>query len=153
VQLESRAFAHVLAVWPVARLASVGPDGSPHVVPIVFVAVDGILYSPIDGKPKRGPALQRIRNVAHNPTVSVVLDRYDADWRRLWWVRIDAAADAIAPETIGRAEWDRIGCALQAKYPQYATVAMFTDTPTLLRIVPRRHTAWSARWLDWEAIE
>jgi PPOX class probable F420-dependent enzyme len=152
VQLESRALAHVLAVWPVARLASIGADGAPHVVPIVFVAIDGILYSPIDGKPKRRAELQRIRNVAHNPSVSVVLDRYDADWRRLWWLRIDATADVTTRAAVAPVDWDRVVDALGRKYPQYSAVQMFTDAPTLLRIVPRRHTAWAAQPFDWETL-
>jgi PPOX class probable F420-dependent enzyme len=152
VQLQSHELAHVLRVWPVARLATVGAAGAPRVVPIVFAAVDGVLYSPIDGKPKRSVELQRIRNVARNPAVSVVLDRYDADWRQLWWVRIDATAGVITAATIEPLVWERVVGALRAKYPQYATVAMFADAPTLLRITPLRHAAWSAQPLRWEAL-
>jgi nitroimidazol reductase NimA-like FMN-containing flavoprotein (pyridoxamine 5'-phosphate oxidase superfamily) len=41
----------------VARLATVGADGAPHLVPLVF-AVDGdTVYSAVDAKPKRTTAL------------------------------------------------------------------------------------------------
>jgi len=153
VQLESAALERVLAVMPVARLASVGADGAPHVVPIVFVAVGGALYSPIDGKPKRAGKLQRLRNVARNSNVSLVIDRYDEDWRRLWWVRIDATADVITADAVSVAMWDRMVAALRAKYPQYDSVPLFDGVPTLLRMTPHRHTAWSAQALEWENVE
>jgi len=153
VQLESEQLARVLAVAPVARLASVGADGAPHVVPIVFVAVDGVLYSPIDGKPKRGTDLQRLRNVARRPDVSLVIDRYEADWRRLWWVRIDAAAQAVTGADLSSAVWNGVIAALRGKYPQYASVPLFDGVPTLLRMTPHRHAAWSAQMLDWETLD
>jgi PPOX class probable F420-dependent enzyme len=153
VQLDSAQLARVLAVSPVARLASIGADGAPHVVPIVFVAVDGRLYSPIDGKPKRGAVLQRLRNVARRPDVSIVIDRYEADWRRLWWVRIDATARAVTRADVATATWERVVVALRGKYPQYDAVPLFDGAPTLLRMTPERHAAWSAQPLDWETIE
>ncbi len=95
MQLDQRQLSHLLDVWPVARLASVGVQGQPHLVPIVFVALDGAIYSPIDGKPKSNGTLQRIRNVAADARVSLLLDRYDDDWDRLWWVRIEANASVV----------------------------------------------------------
>ena len=153
MQLDSEQLARVLAVAPVARLASIGADGAPHVVPIVFAAVDGDLYSPIDGKPKRDTALQRLRNVAHHPGVSLVIDRYEADWRRLWWVRIDATARAVTSADVSAETWQRVVAALRGKYRQYATVPLFEGVPTLLRMTPHRHAAWSAQPLDWRALD
>ena len=153
MQLDSEQLERVLAVAPVARLASIGADGAPHVVPIVFVAVGGLLYSPIDGKPKRGTDLQRLRNVAHRPHVSLVIDRYEADWRRLWWVRIDAVAQAMTSADAAPETWERIVAALRGKYAQYETVPLFDGVPTLLRMTPHRHAAWSAQPLDWRALD
>jgi len=149
MQLNPRQLSHVLAVWPVARLASIGPRGRPQQVPIVFVAVDGVIYSPIDGKPKRGGTLQRIRNVARDTSVSVLLDHYDSDWRRLWWLRIDADADVVAG---GDAATDPVVAALRRKYPQYGSTEVFSGTPTLLRLKPRRHVAWSTQPVEWESL-
>ena len=79
----------LFAAARVARLATVTPDGSPHVVPIVF-AVDGdTIYTAVDGKPKRSRQLQRLANIAAHPRVTVLADRYDEDWSQLWWVRAD----------------------------------------------------------------
>ncbi len=152
MQLTAQQQAHVLSVWPVARLASIGADGRPHQVPIVFVAVAGILYSPIDGKAKRvgnSSGLQRVRNIVRNKSVSLLLDHYDTDWQCLWWFRIDADADVVAGRAV---PLDSIGAALRRKYPQYASVELFAGEPTLLRMKPLRHTAWSAEPRVWESL-
>jgi PPOX class probable F420-dependent enzyme len=80
----------------VARPATVRPDGSPHLVPIVFALERDTLYFAVDEKPKRSARLQRIANVEHEPRVSALVDAYDEDWSRLWWVRIDGRAHIVA---------------------------------------------------------
>src|SRR5947207_9112063 len=76
----------------VARLATVTPDGRPHIVPVTF-AVDGdVIYSAVDAKPKTTTRLARLRNIAAEPRVAVLADHYQADWDRLWWARADGAA-------------------------------------------------------------
>ncbi len=152
MQLNPQQLSQVLAVWPVARLASVGAHGQPHLIPIVFVCVDGVIYSPVDGKPKRDGALQRLRNVARNPSVSVLLDHYDFNWQRLWWLRIDGEGAVESVERGSTLDFDRIALALRAKYPQYRSVDVYRDTPTLLRVLPRRHAAWSAEPVEWELL-
>ena len=102
MQLNPQQLSHILAVWPVARLASIGAHEQPHLVPIVFVCVDGVIYSPVDGKRKRDGALQRLRNVARRASVSILLDHYDVDWRRLWWLRIDVKALSNRPSAVQR---------------------------------------------------
>jgi PPOX class probable F420-dependent enzyme len=150
VQLDQRQLFHLLDVWPIGRLASVGPQRRPHLVPIVFVALDGAIYSPIDGKPKSNATLQRIRNVATDARATLLLDRYDDDWDLLWWVRIEANASVVTePEP---AVLRQIVGALRGKYPQYAAVEVFSGVPTLLRFQPMRHTAWSSRPVAWESL-
>ncbi|MDH2413647.1 TIGR03668 family PPOX class F420-dependent oxidoreductase [Nocardioides sp. CER19] len=76
----------------VARLATVAPDGSPYVVPVVF-AVDGdALLTAVDHKPKSTTRLRRLANIAANPRVSLLVDVYDDDWSQLWWARADGTA-------------------------------------------------------------
>jgi len=150
VQLDQRQLSHLLDVWPVGRLASIGAQRQPHVVPIVFVALDGAIYSPIDGKPKRDGILQRIRNVAADASVSLLLDAYDDDWDRLWWVRVNATAEVVTelePPLL-----QRIVAALRGKYPQYASVDVFRGSPTLLRLQPTRHAVWSSQPVAWESL-
>ena len=86
----------------VARLATINGDGSPHVVPIVFAVAGETLYSAVDAKPKRSRRLRRIENARERPDVTVLVDHYEDDWRRLWWVRLDGRArvlDAAGEET------------------------------------------------------
>ena len=76
----------------VARLATVGSDGRPHIVPITFALDDDTIYFAIDFKPKKTAELQRLRNIEANPSVSVLVDHYEDDWSKLWWVRADGSA-------------------------------------------------------------
>jgi PPOX class probable F420-dependent enzyme len=103
------------AVARVARLATVGEDGRPHVVPICFDLTGDVLSSAVDHKAKRTPALRRLDNVAANPAVEVVVDRYDDDWSALWWVRLVGTARVVTGGEEREAAVDR----LAAKYPQY----------------------------------
>jgi len=128
--------AAIVARWPVARLATLAAEGRPHLVPIAFAVCEGALWSPVDGKPKSGGNLARLRNVERDPRVAVLLDRYTADWRLLWWIRVEARASVV--RAAGPVE------ALRAKYPQYGEVPVFRDAPTWLRIAPERTASWYA---------
>ena len=61
----------------VAHLATVDRDGQPLVIPICFAFDGKEFFSPIDEKPKQiSPhKLKRLRNIAENPKVSLVVDR------------------------------------------------------------------------------
>ncbi len=95
----------------VARLATVDPQGRPHAVPICFVVEVEMLYTVVDEKPKRTRRLQRLRNIEANPQIEVLIDHYDEDWSRLWWVRLRGTARIVDdPHAVGL---------LAAKYAQY----------------------------------
>ena len=82
----------------VARLATVGADGQPHLVPVTF-AVDGdLIYTTVDHKPKKSANLRRLRNVRENPRVALLVDHYTEDWDQLWWVRIEGWASVVDDE-------------------------------------------------------
>jgi PPOX class probable F420-dependent enzyme len=100
---------------PVARLATTDPDGRPHLVPIVFALLDDTLYSAVDAKPKASRTLRRVENARSRPGVTVLVDRYDDDWGRLWWVRLRGRARVLD----GGEEAERALAALAAKYQQY----------------------------------
>jgi PPOX class probable F420-dependent enzyme len=103
----------------VGRIATVRPDGAPHVVPVVFVLVergDGPrLYWAVDDKPKRSMSLVRLENIRANPRVEVVVDAYDEDWGRLWWVRLLGTARVVAADGERRSALE----ALAEKYAPY----------------------------------
>lgn len=99
----------------VARLATVGADGRPHIVPISFALAEQTLYFAVDSKPKRTTNLKRLRNIAANPAVSVLADHYEEDWNRLWWVRVDGVARVVTDD----AEVQKAIQLLAARYSQY----------------------------------
>src|ERR671922_2666072 len=113
---QARAREHLLASR-VAHLATVGPDGRPHAVPICFALERDTVYFAVDQKPKRTSNLRRLRNISANPGVAMVVDHYeDGDWTRLWWVRVEGTARIVeSPE-----ESEHAIELLAGRYPQYA---------------------------------
>lgn len=125
------------------HLATVGADGTPHVVPICYALDAAGLYVIADRKPKRRPAarLARLENLRRVPRAAVVVDEWDEDWTRLAWVMVrgpahfldDAAAHAAALAL------------LRARYPQYREMPL--DDPArhpIFRLSPERVTVWHA---------
>jgi PPOX class probable F420-dependent enzyme len=104
----------------VAHLATADRRGVPHVVPICFVISETTLYITIDEKPKRvaGTALKRLRNIAENPAVAVVVDCYDEDWSRLGWVMLRGRAAILREGKEHRDAQDL----LRSRYPQLKTM-------------------------------
>jgi PPOX class probable F420-dependent enzyme len=135
----------LLETWPVARLATVGPDRTPHLVPIVFARIDSHLFTPIDGKPKGSAVPARIQNVRGWPRVAVLLDEYVADWRRLWWLRIEGNASVLTPaDPEGDPATAPAVARLRAKYPQYGDTPLFRGAPTLIRVRITALRSWCA---------
>lgn len=87
------------AAAPVARLATVDPEGRPHLVPVLFAVRGDEIVTAVDGKPKRSRRLRRLHNIAVSPAVCLLADEYDDDWDRLWWVRADGGARILPPGT------------------------------------------------------
>ena len=123
----------------VARLASVTPGGGTHLVPVVFALVGDTVWLVIDTKRKSGRRLQRLRNIEAHPLVSLVVDHYEEDWSRLWWVRADGVATTVPVDS---EDGGRAVALLTAKYPQYAA-----EPPPgpLIRFDVERWSSWSAR--------
>ena len=133
--------ARVLDDEPIARLALIDDDGEPDVMPIVFARVGTRLFSPIDGKPKSHARLARLRHIEAHPRVALVIDRYAADWRELWWIRIAAMATIAVGQ---HDDWDAAVAALKAKYPQYQSTPLFLGEPTLICCAPLTVRWWAA---------
>jgi PPOX class probable F420-dependent enzyme len=104
----------------VAHLATVRPDGTPHVVPCCFVLDRDTIYSAIDAKSKSTLKLQRLENLRRHPAVAVLVDHYDDEWAELWWVRADGSGRVIDHGE----EHERAKSLLEGKYPQYRHIAI-----------------------------
>ena len=123
----------------VARLATLGAEKRPHLVPICFACDGTVFYSAIDRKPKRvaPKQLARLKNIKETPQVALLVDEYDEDWSRLWYVLVRGEAELVSTA----AERKRAIRRLRAKYPQYDS-AMLADDAPVLRITPVTITAW-----------
>jgi PPOX class probable F420-dependent enzyme len=123
----------------VARLATAGETGRPHLVPIVFALDGDTVYSAVDRKPKRTTALRRLDNVRANPRVALLADEYDdVDWDALWWVRAEGSARVLEA---GSEQAGRAIDLLAARYAQYRAER---PAGTVLAIAVDRWAGWSA---------
>jgi PPOX class probable F420-dependent enzyme len=99
----------------VARLASVDPNGRPHVVPCCFALSGDRIVSVVDQKPKQTLQLRRLENIRRCPDVQLVVDHYDDDWTVLWWVRVSGQGRVVDRGPARDAAVDL----LATKYEQY----------------------------------
>ncbi|MGH3636851.1 TIGR03668 family PPOX class F420-dependent oxidoreductase [Mycobacterium sp.] len=122
---------------PVARLATVAPDGVPHLVPVVFALRADVLYTAVDAKRKSTLRLRRLANIENNPQVSVLVDHYADDWAQLWWVRVDGIATIHRDGNARQEGYDL----LRAKYTQYQSVPL---NGPVIAVAVRRWVWWHA---------
>jgi PPOX class probable F420-dependent enzyme len=124
-----------------ATLATVAPDDHPRLVPICFVLVDDVLWTPLDEKPKSVTdvrTLARVRDILERPEVAILIDRWSEDWSALAWVRIGGRARLVEPPDTP----SRVLDALRTKYPQYADHDL-AHRP-MLAITIERVTSWTS---------
>jgi PPOX class probable F420-dependent enzyme len=123
----------------VARLATVGSDGRPHIVPVVFALDGDTLYTAVDDvKRKATQRLRRLRNIAENPAVALLADRYDDDWSALWWVRADGTARILDP---GEPESARARGLLAERYEPYRAAP---PPGPVIAVAVERWAGWAA---------
>jgi PPOX class probable F420-dependent enzyme len=126
-----------VATARVARLATIDPDGRPHLVPIVFALDGDTLYTAVDEKPKRSRTLRRIENARLRPDATILVDHYEDDWSQLWWIRLRGRARVLD----GGDEAERALALLAAKYEHYGDAP--PSPPVLAFDV--------VEWRGWEA--
>ena len=136
----------------IARFATANSKAKPHVVPVVFAFDKEKYYIPIDGKTKtaKPEKLKRIKNIEVNPTVALLIDEYNEDWKKLFFIMVQGKA-AIISKKNGGDEGDDEGDdddrllklahkLLYAKYPQYQRV----DIGRLVIVIyPQKTIFWS----------
>jgi PPOX class probable F420-dependent enzyme len=125
-----------------ATLATVEPDGAPHVVPVWFVFRDDHLFVATNS------GTRKFKNVAARPTASLVVDIRDPGKER--WV------SGTGPVAILRG--DDAGSIVTAIHERYLTPEAITDPRTgpgfaavddvVLRIEPRHWRSWAAADVD-----
>lgn len=130
-----------------AVLATIDPSGRPRLVPVCFVLVGddaaAAIYSPLDEKPKRDAdphRLARVRDLLDRPEVTLLVDRWEEDWGRLAWLRVDGRAELVEPDGSAAAERAAAIAALRAKYPQYVDHDL--EGRPLIRIGRLSAVAW-----------
>ncbi len=134
-----------------ATLATIDPQGRPRLVPVCFVLLGGVgavpepprLYTPLDEKPKRvvdPHALARVRDLLARDDAQLLVDRWDEDWSRLGWVRLQGRAQILEPDGSAAGERDTAIRALRAKYPQYEQHGL--EARPLIRILVTRASSW-----------
>lgn len=139
MRLSDEAYAF-LDRHPVARLATAGADGAPHLVPVCFARVGEQLYFVADDKPKRhGPrALRRLANLAANPRAALLVDDYDDDWTHLAYLLVHLDTAPVDDPV----EYDAALVALRARYPAYRRMPLGPATHPITRLTPRRWHLW-----------
>jgi len=124
----------------VAHLATATRFGKPHVVPICYAFNGKTIYSSLDQKPKQVAfqRLRRVRNIAANPRVCLVVDTYSEDWLNLRYVIVHGFADVIR----GGIEHRLAAALLRRKYSQYGKMRI--EELPVIRIRPTRISAWQS---------
>lgn len=121
----------------VLRLATADAAGKPHLVPATFALDGDMIAIAVDHKPKRHTNLKRLRNIEENPAVTLLVDHFDEDWDRLWWVRADGEARVIENELA----YELVD-ALVDKYEQYRE---HRPAGPVIAIQVSRWSGWSAK--------
>ena len=130
----------------VARLATVDLECMPHLVPVVF-AFDNdrdFYFIPIDEKTKRSRPknLKRVRNIKENPNVALLIDEYNEDWTKLYFIMIQGKASIIGGKKLDENETSLLEKAhklLYNKYPQYQKIGV---GEYVIMIMPQKVIAW-----------
>lgn len=123
----------------VGRLATVDEKARPHLIPICYVFDGGVFYTAVDAKPKRveGKQLVRVRNIQANPQVALLVDEYDEDWGRLWYILVRGTATVLD----NSGEKQKAMRLLKEKYAQYRTSLLPKDA-LIIRVRPQQMTGW-----------
>jgi coenzyme F420-0:L-glutamate ligase / coenzyme F420-1:gamma-L-glutamate ligase len=117
----------------VGRLATANALGVPSVVPFCYALIEHggkpVVVSSLDRKPKTRDVrdMQRVRNLAAQPRITLVVDDYNDDWERLAFVQFHGFAEIREPGDVG---FDEAATALKQKYRQYAEMAI-EDRPLI----------------------
>ena len=129
----TRKLAAFVELERVARVATAGRSGIPHVVPVCHVLTGGRLYfaSGDDGR--------KVKNVRENPWVTLTVDVYSDHWGTLRGVMIQGRATLIERGP----RFKRIRAQLYRKYLQYSRDAALSESDSvIIEVTPTRVFSW-----------
>jgi len=123
----------------VARLATVDQKSHPYVVPVVFVFHKNAFFIPLDEKTKsvNPKKLKRVKNIARNPNVTLLIDRYQNDWKKLFFLMIHGKATVV--DSKNSKIMNKVHELLISKYPQYKKIGVGNSC---IKITPHGITHW-----------
>ena len=131
----------------VARLATVDQECKPHVIPVVFVLDNdhNCYFIPIDEKTKRARPenLKRVKNIQENPNVALLIDEYNEDWTKLYFIMIRGKASIVGGKKLEQNEMSllrKAHCLLYHKYNQYQTTGI---GKYVIMMIPQKVTTWN----------
>jgi PPOX class probable F420-dependent enzyme len=128
----SREERHFMGIQRVARIATVDPNGTPHVVPVCFALEENTLYVASDY------GSRKIRNLRANEKISVIVDEYEEDWKKLKGVYLTGVAEIVEPGP----EFSKARSLLKEKYPQYTSLPIKEGETAIIKILPRKAVSW-----------
>ena len=136
----------IISKAKVARLATVDIKCAPYLVPVVFVLDNDndYYFIPIDEKTKRSRPenLKRVRNIQENPNVALLIDEYNEDWTKLYFVMIQGKATILGGKKLEQNEVPLLEQArklLRRKYHQYQKISV---GEYLIMIMPQKVIVW-----------
>ncbi|HYB69652.1 MAG TPA: pyridoxamine 5'-phosphate oxidase family protein [Candidatus Bathyarchaeia archaeon] len=129
----TKAQARLLGWERVARVATVGKAGVPHLVPVCHVLVGDKIYF---GSGRKG---RKVLNLAANPKLALTVDVYSDDWEQITGVLVQGRARVIERGPRFRALRRR----LYAKYPQYPEQAALGESDSVIvEVTPTHVFSW-----------
>ncbi len=133
-----------LAGARIGHLATADPGGAPHNIPVCFWFDGARFYFAIDEKPKQrtGMELKRMRNIAANPRVALLIDHYEEAWSFLAYVLVHGRAQVVDDPN----EYLLALRNLREKYSQYRRMALVAEANPMVRIDVERVHVWGERF-------
>ena len=129
----------------IARLATVDTECKPHLIPVVFVFDNDCYFIPIDEKTKRSrpEKLKRAKNIQQNPNVALLVDEYNEDWTKLFFIMIQGKACIIGGKELEQQNdlllLEKAQKLLSDKYLQYQKTGI---GEYVIMIIPQKVITW-----------
>lgn len=124
----------------IGHLATASENARPHLIPVCFATDGRSIYSVLDQKPKRTglTRLRRVKNILANPQATLLVDHYEEDWGKLWYLMISGPAELLMD---GPEQADAVAL-LRDKYRQYREMDIGMNP--VIKITPENIVSWTA---------